>query len=126
MAVGPWQIDPRPYDSGPTWQDHRASREDLPGEHRRIRIYLYERERDPERQESVRHAAQREFRAARGIQHPGLLVPGELLDHQMGLALVISTSTPMHSGSTTSWRATTAGRSTCRRASVSSASSPRP
>lgn len=92
VAVGPWQIDPRPYDSGPTWQDHHATREDVAGEHRRVRIYLYERQSDPEARESVRHAAQREFRAARGIEHPGLLVPLDLLDHEMGPALVIDQS----------------------------------
>ncbi|WP_219414066.1 BREX system serine/threonine kinase PglW [Pseudonocardia nigra] len=89
VAVGPWQIDPRPYESGPTWQDHHATREDIEGAYRRIRIYLYERQSDPEQRESVRHAAQREFVAGQGIDHPGLLVPGDLLDHEMGPALVI-------------------------------------
>ncbi len=32
VTVGPWEIEPRPYDSGPTWQDHHAKRQDLPGE----------------------------------------------------------------------------------------------
>ena len=89
VTVGPWQIEPRPYDTGPTWQDHNAGREDLPGEYRRIRIYLYERQSDAEARESVRHAAQREYLAAQGIEHPGLLVPRDLLDHEMGPALVI-------------------------------------
>jgi hypothetical protein len=89
VTVGPWQIEPRPYDTGPTWQDHHAGREDLPGEYRRIRIYLYERQSDAEARESVRHAAQREYLAAQGIEHPGLLVPRDLLDHEMGPALVI-------------------------------------
>ncbi|GAA4535324.1 BREX system serine/threonine kinase PglW [Pseudonocardia xishanensis] len=89
VTVGPWQIDPRPYDSGPTWQDHHASREDIAGAYRRIRVYLYERESDREARDSVRHAAEREFQAAAGIDHPGLLVPRDLLDHEMGPALVI-------------------------------------
>lgn len=89
VMVGPWKIEPRPFDSGPTWQDHHATREDLPGAYRRIRIYLYERQADAEARESVRHAAQREFLAAQGIEHPGLLVPRDLLDHEMGPALVI-------------------------------------
>lgn len=89
VMVGPWEIDPRPYDSGPTWQDHRAKRDDLPGAYRRIRVYLYERQADPEARTSVQHAAQREFLAAQGIEHPGLLVPNELLDHEMGPALLI-------------------------------------
>ncbi len=89
LAVGPWQIDPRPYESGPTWQDHHATREDIENAYRRIRIYLYERQSDPEKRKSVRHAAQREFLAGQGIDHPGLLVPRELLEHDMGPALVI-------------------------------------
>lgn len=89
VAVGPWQIDPRPYESGPTWQDHHATREDIENAYRRIRIYLYERQSDREKRESVQHAAQREFLAGQGIDHPGLLVPRELLEHDMGPALVI-------------------------------------
>ena len=89
VTVGPWQIDPRPYDQGPTWQDHHATREDVDTAYRRIRIYLYERERDPEAQGSIRRAAQREFSVGQGIQHPGLLIPHDLLDHEMGPALVI-------------------------------------
>lgn len=54
LTVGPWTIEPRPYESGPTWQDHRATREDLDGRYRRIRIYLYERQSAAERRESVR------------------------------------------------------------------------
>lgn len=89
VTVGPWEIDPRPYDTGPTWQDHHAKRDDLPGAYRRVRIYLYERQSDPQGRESVRHAAQQEFIAAQGIEHPGLLVPRDMLDHEMGPALVI-------------------------------------
>lgn len=89
ITVGPWRIDPRPYDQGPTWQDHDAGREDVDAAYRRIRIYLYEREADPDAQESIRRAAQREFSAAQGVQHPGLLVPQDLHDHEMGPALVI-------------------------------------
>jgi hypothetical protein len=89
LAVGPWQIDPRPYESGPTWQDHHATREDIENAYRRIRIYLYERQSDPEKRKSVRHAAEREFLAGQGVDHPGLLVPRELLEHDMGPALVI-------------------------------------
>ncbi|HEY2764419.1 MAG TPA: hypothetical protein VGJ13_10470 [Pseudonocardiaceae bacterium] len=89
ISVGPWRIEPRPYDQGPTWQDHHTHREDIPEAYRRIRIYLYERESDPETRASIRRAAQREFSAGQGIQHPGLLVPHDLLDHERGPALVI-------------------------------------
>lgn len=92
MVIGPWQIEPRPYESGPTWQDHHASRDDMDGEdrdYRRVRIYLYQRQTDDESRESVRRAAQREYRAGRGIEHPGLLVPDDLQEHDLGPALLI-------------------------------------
>lgn len=89
VTVGQWQIEPRPYESGPTWQDHHATREDMPGEYRRVRVYLYEREADREKQRSIRAAAEREFRACQGIHHPGLLRPVEFADHEAGPALLI-------------------------------------
>ncbi|GDY33308.1 BREX system serine/threonine kinase PglW [Gandjariella thermophila] len=92
VTVGAWKIEPQPYESGPTWQDHHGFREDMPGEHRRVRIYLYEREADPDRQRSIRAAATREFRACQGLRHPGLLRPVELVDHEAGPALLIEQS----------------------------------
>jgi len=92
VTVGQWQIEPRPYASGPTWQDHNASREDMPDEYRRVRIYLYEREADPDKQRSIRSAAEREFRACQGIHHPGLLRPVDFVDHEAGPALLIEQS----------------------------------
>lgn len=90
VTVGDWEIEPRPFDSGPTWQDHHASRSDIPGEHyRRIRVYLYQRQTDAESRASVEHAAHREYQATRGIAHPGLLAPSEVLRHEMGPALLI-------------------------------------
>lgn len=92
ISIGPWRIEPQPYESGPTWQDHHARRPDNEAAYRRARIYLYEREDDPEARESTRLAAQREFAAGQGIQHPGLLVPADMLDHEMGPALLIDQS----------------------------------
>lgn len=92
ISIGPWRIEPQPYESGPTWQDHHARRPDDDVLYRRARIYLYERQEDDEARESVRLAAQREFAAGQGIQHPGLLIPTELADHEMGPALLIAQS----------------------------------
>ncbi|TDV52018.1 BREX system serine/threonine kinase PglW [Actinophytocola oryzae] len=89
VTVGRWRIDERPYETGPTWQDHHAGREDLPGEHRRVRIYLYERAADPDKKRSITQAAQREYQACRGMRHPGLLPPDELESHPLGPALII-------------------------------------
>lgn len=58
-------------------------------DYRRVRIYLYQRQTDDETRESVRRAAQREYRAGRGIEHPGLLVPDDLQEHDLGPALLI-------------------------------------
>jgi serine/threonine protein kinase len=89
VTVGRWRIDERPYETGPTWQDHHASRDDLPGEHRRVRIYLYERAADPDKRRSIAQAARHEYQACRGMRHPGLLPPDELESHPLGPALII-------------------------------------
>ena len=88
MHVGPWQLEPRPFDEGPTWQDHHATHQSMPEEHSRVRIYLTARGADAEQQRSIREAAQREFAATRGITHPGILQPDELTQHEAGPALV--------------------------------------
>ncbi|MCD2186608.1 protein kinase domain-containing protein [Actinomycetospora soli] len=89
VTVGVWEIEPRPFDSGPTWGDHHATRPDIPGDYRRIRIYLYQRQTDQESRESVKNAAYREYQATRAISHPGILAPSEVLEHEMGPALLI-------------------------------------
>lgn len=89
VTVGDWELERPPMETGPTWQDFHASRSDLPGEHRRIRIYLFQRQSTPEARASVEHAAQGEYAAARGIGHPGLLVPTDKVQHELGPALII-------------------------------------
>jgi superfamily I DNA/RNA helicase/serine/threonine protein kinase len=88
--VGPWRLEAKPYDEGPTWQDFHATRTDVAGNpHRRIRIYLEAKLTDEDARRSVRSAAEREFRAAAGIHHPGLLAPADLDEHELGPALII-------------------------------------
>jgi hypothetical protein len=41
--IGSWELETRPFDVGPTWQDHQARHRDLERERRRVRIYLVER-----------------------------------------------------------------------------------
>ncbi len=89
MQVGPWQLEPRPFDDGPTWQDYHATRPSMPGAYRRIRTYVTAKGADAEQQRSIREAAEREFAAARGITHPAILVPNELAQHEAGPALVL-------------------------------------
>ncbi len=38
MRVGEWELDPRPFDEGPTWQDYHATRLSRPTDYRRVRI----------------------------------------------------------------------------------------
>lgn len=90
--VGAWRLSFPPYEVGPTWQDHNAWREDLDNDYRRVRIYPYERDRDKvakKARESTKRAAQREYEAVIGLDHPGLLCPQDFVDHQTGAALVI-------------------------------------
>lgn len=89
MRVGEWELDPRPFDEGPTWQDYHASRVSRPTDYRRVRIYLVAKGADAEGQRSIREAAEREFSAARGITHPSILVPADLAQHEAGPALVL-------------------------------------
>ena len=88
--VGAWTLDPRPYDEGPTWQDFHATRSDIAGNpHRRVRVYLEARLGDEDARRSVRGAAEREFKVAAGVHHPGILAPADLEEHELGPALII-------------------------------------
>ncbi len=89
MHVGPWQLEPRPFDEGPTWQDYHARHQSPPNEYSRVRIYLTAKGGDADTQRSIREVAEREFAAARGITHPAILVPAELTQHEAGPALVL-------------------------------------
>lgn len=86
--VGQWQLEPKPWDSTDTWQDHLARHADLPQESRRIRIYLVERNADPELRESIERAAKREMLALHGISHPGIVQVDTLEHHDAGPALI--------------------------------------
>ena len=87
-TVGRWQLDPHPYEVGPTWQDHHA-RHEMTGAFRRVRIYLYEHAADEDLRRSIDAAAVREFEATDGIDHPGILRVDQLEEHEDGPALVI-------------------------------------
>ncbi|NBE83595.1 NERD domain-containing protein [Micromonospora rubida] len=68
--VGAWELETRPFDLGPTWQDHHVRHRDLEREHRRIRIYLVERNAVQAERASIERAAKREMLALHGISHP--------------------------------------------------------
>jgi serine/threonine protein kinase len=86
--VGSWQLDARPMDSGPTWQDHLARHEAFAKEFRRIRIYLVERNSAQEERASIERAARREMLALHGISHPGIVQVDTMEPHEGGPALV--------------------------------------
>ena len=86
--VGSWKLTARPYDVGPTWQDHLAHHVQFPHEHRRIRIYLLERHAAKAERASIERAARREMIALHGISHPGIVQVDTMEPHEGGPALI--------------------------------------
>src|SRR5690606_33233835 len=83
-----WQLQAAPFDIGPTWQDHLATHAQLPHEHRRVRIYLVERNAVAEERASIERAARREMVALHGIHHPGIVQVDTMEPHEGGPALI--------------------------------------
>jgi serine/threonine protein kinase len=86
--IGAWEMEPRPFDVGPTWQDHLARHRDLAHEQRRIRIYLVERNAAQAERDSIERAARREMLVLHGISHPGIVQVDSLESHEAGPALI--------------------------------------
>ncbi|MEU2614516.1 BREX system serine/threonine kinase PglW [Micromonospora sp. NPDC007271] len=86
--IGSWRLDTRPFDLGPTWQDHHARHRDLEREHRRIRIYLVERNAVQAERASIERAAKREMTVLHGINHPGIVRVDSMESHEAGPALI--------------------------------------
>ncbi|GAA1325079.1 BREX system serine/threonine kinase PglW [Streptomyces sanglieri] len=70
--VGPYQLERKSFDSGPTWADYRAGHTELP-EIARVRVYLSERGSDATLRRSVENAARREAAVLQGFRHPGVV-----------------------------------------------------
>ncbi|MFE2440496.1 BREX system serine/threonine kinase PglW [Streptomyces sp. NPDC059426] len=68
--VGPYLLDRKAFDTGPTWADYLARHEELP-ESARIRVYVRERGSDASLRESVERAARREAAVLQRFRHPG-------------------------------------------------------
>jgi serine/threonine protein kinase len=68
--VGPYELERKSFDSGPTWADYLARHSDLP-EAVRVRIYLSERGSDASLRQSVESAARREAAVLGRFKHPG-------------------------------------------------------
>ncbi|MFH9174354.1 BREX system serine/threonine kinase PglW [Streptomyces albogriseolus] len=70
--VGPYELERKSFDSGPTWADYLAHHSDLP-EDARVRIYLSERGSDASLRQSVESAARREAAVLGRFKHPGVV-----------------------------------------------------
>ncbi|MBB4934847.1 serine/threonine protein kinase [Lipingzhangella halophila] len=73
LEFGHYSVDGRAFESGPTWTDYLGSHTDLQRKHGRVRIYHYGETDTDEHRESVRRAAEREFRSLDGIAHEGIV-----------------------------------------------------
>lgn len=87
--VGPYLLNRKSFDSGPTWADYLARHSDLP-EAARIRVYLRERGSDAELRASVERTARREAAVLRRFRHPGVvqLKQYDPSGHSAGPALI--------------------------------------
>ncbi|MEU6118075.1 BREX system serine/threonine kinase PglW [Streptomyces sp. NPDC047117] len=87
--IGPYQLERRSFDSGPTWADYLATHSELP-EAARVRIYLRERGSDASIRQSVENAARREAAVLRRFRHPGAvqLKQYDPSGHSAGPALI--------------------------------------
>ncbi|MCK8676034.1 BREX system serine/threonine kinase PglW [Streptomyces lichenis] len=87
--VGPYQLERKPFDTGPTWADYRARHSELP-EVARVRVYLSERGSDASIRRSVENAARREAAVLNRFRHPGVVPYKQYFPsgHSAGPALV--------------------------------------
>ncbi|WP_378785895.1 BREX system serine/threonine kinase PglW [Nonomuraea fastidiosa] len=87
--VGPFLLERKSFDTGPTWADYLARHSELP-ELARVRIYLRERGSDASIRQSVENAARREAAVLRRFKHPGVvqLKQYDPSGHSAGPALI--------------------------------------
>ncbi|HLZ37458.1 MAG TPA: BREX system serine/threonine kinase PglW, partial [Mycobacteriales bacterium] len=87
--VGTLRLEMPPLQEGPGWQDFRARHERFPDDPpRRVRIYLVGKATTPEQRGRLVRAAEREYRALRGIEFPGIAAPVDFVEHDLSPALV--------------------------------------
>jgi serine/threonine protein kinase len=88
--IAGYQLEPRAFDTGPTWEDYLAENTALPGDDpRRVRIYLSDRDAPREQREWARRAARREYLALQGISHDGIVRAEQFSDeHDAGPAII--------------------------------------
>jgi serine/threonine protein kinase len=87
--VGSLRLVMPPFQEGPGWQDFLAHHERFPDDPpRRVRIYLAGQAEVGERRAQLVRAAEREYRALRGIDHSGIARPVDFVEHDLGPALI--------------------------------------
>ena len=88
--IGPYELEARAFDAGPTWEDYLAENTALPGDQpRRVRIYLSELGATAADRKSTRRAARREYLALQGISHDGIAAAEQYSDEdEAGPAVV--------------------------------------
>jgi serine/threonine protein kinase len=88
--VGPYDLAPKAFDAGPTWEDYLATNTAMPDDQpRRVRVYLSELRAGKEERDSTRRAARREYLALQGISHEGIVQAEQFSDeHEAGPAIV--------------------------------------
>ncbi|GAA1546444.1 BREX system serine/threonine kinase PglW [Actinomadura kijaniata] len=72
FKVGPYLLERRSFETGPTWADYLARHSEL-HEMARVRIYLSERGSDASIRKSVENAARREAAVLQRFRHPGVV-----------------------------------------------------
>lgn len=77
-----------PLDAGPSWQDLLATHPGAPSVKVRLRVFDVPPGSSAERRQEVELAARREFVFTRGIAHPGIACPLELVQTDSAPALV--------------------------------------
>ncbi len=80
-------LKPGPYAEGPGWQDFLAQHKVDTTIVRRVRFYLTSKA-GPDDRDIIQRAAEREFRLLQGIHHPGIAHATDLVDHELGPAVI--------------------------------------
>ncbi|MDA8370763.1 MAG: BREX system serine/threonine kinase PglW [Nocardiopsaceae bacterium] len=73
LEVGKYTLDSRAFDSGPTWTDYLGQHTVLKSKQSRVRVYHYGEADSDTARDSIKRAADREFRSLDGIAHEGIV-----------------------------------------------------
>ena len=86
LKVGEWIIEEL-LEEGDLYQDHKAQHQST-ATFRRVRVFSVPLEGSVEQRNLAKRAAEREYKLTDTLRHPGILKPLQLLDTELGPALV--------------------------------------